>query len=107
MSYVPSGRLKEIYYGLWCPFCDKPEVKTKKILNLVQALEYVEAQENPGFKDRVWQGISNYIPSNDCFIELSWEEDDDLDPDFPAADLKLLAEVFEIDFNETLFEVSW
>jgi hypothetical protein len=101
------GRLKEMYYGLWCPFCDKPEVLPRKVLNLVQALEYIEANGNPDYKERVWNGISDLITSNDCYIQILWEEDGDLDPDFPAEDLKLLAKVFEIDFNDTLFEVSW
>lgn len=105
------GSDTEIYNTSWCPNCDKPEVETVKILNLIKALRYIEVHyNNPGYKDRVWDGMYEYIPGNDCYFNFWFGEDEDDEPleddEKWLQDIKLLQDTFGLG-EEIIFHVSW
>ena len=92
---------KEMYYELFCPRCDKPEIETKKFYNLFRCMYYIEANGNLGYKERLWDYIVNDIQGNDSFIELY---NNDVDG---HKDIKLLFDIFNIKEESMTFYVSW
>jgi len=108
------GQPKETYYTKWCPRCDKPPLHTTQTLNLIQALQYIEANGHPGFYDRVWKTLCNrdVIRGNDMTIDIFKADPEDLEFEDEEGlklqeDLKIIEEVFNINVDEVLFEVSW
>lgn len=93
------GGKMEMYYGPWCPVCDKPEIKSISTLNLVQALDHLEAIGNPGIKRRVWESLLDYI-RNDTYFEYFLGDAD------TSPDLYLLKS--HLGLGESIvFHVSW
>ena len=92
---------KKMYYKLWCPRCDKPKVEDMKILNLLKCLHHIEAIGNPGYKERVWNYLSDSIQGNESIVALYNEQTDD------NKDIKLLFDIFDIKDESMLFFVSW
>lgn len=110
---------QEAYSGAWCPRCDKPEIKEVKTLNLIKALRYIEANGNPGFKDRVWRSLcdDDSIKGNDSSFTMYFEdpefyesfEDDEEFNEYNKQryrDEKLLMDTFGLSDKMT-FEVRW
>jgi hypothetical protein len=103
------------YYGLWCPRCDKPEIKTTQSLNLIKALRYIQANGRPGAYERVWEivDVSNDTSTTLCLKESLKDniDDDELKPgdnDYEAyLDVIAIEEAFGIDFDEILWQISW
>lgn len=109
----------QVYYGTWCPRCDKPEIKTVPTLNLLRVLYHIEAIGHPGFKDRVWGNLcdTGSIKGNDSVFELYFEdqafyESFETDPEFEESDKqqyrdeKLIMETFGLS-DYIIFDVSW
>ena len=112
---------KEMYYEPWCPRCEKPEFKTIRTLNLIQALEHVAVVKGEsrdplrGYPRRFkTQLFDTYGYSNDSFFTYFFG-DEELDPEPRDADSaqfvrdeKLLMEVFGFEPGDSVvFEVSW
>lgn len=91
---------KKIYYGAFCPLCDKPEIETKEFYNLFRCMYHIEALGNPGYKKRMWEYLFDDILGNDSFLTLANECDDN-------EDIKLLFDTFNIKDETMLFYVSW
>ena len=91
----------DMYYRVWCPICEKPEVKTSPTLNFLQVVKHLEAKypdrlvtweqswasrNDPeplvSHKDALWDLLCDRI-RNDVYVSLgfkSWYEEQD-DPD--------------------------
>lgn len=97
-----------LYNIPWCPRCDKPTIIMVPTLNFIQALEYIEAQGHPGFKNRVWKYMNDYI-SNDTSTWLYFIKESERDEygDGVYEDLKLIKDVFNIATDGIMVEVSW
>lgn len=122
----------DMYYEPWCPACDKPEAKSVRVLNFIKCLRHIAAITNDkdtgsysdnsrksGYETRVWEHLDEQIKGNDSYFK--WEPGYDYEfcyvyrgdgkPDDDGvlnADLKLLADTFDIDHNHgVVFEVSW
>lgn len=95
------GRKKEMYYGLWCPICEKPLPESMDFYNLYRCMYHIEALGNPGYKDRMWRKIAADIQGNDSFIEIykDWDPED--------GDIELLFDTFNIKEESMQFYVSW
>ena len=92
---------KEMYYKLFCPRCDKPQLETKSFYNLFRCMYHIEAIGYPGYKDRLWDKISEHIHGNDSFIEIYKNECD------VNEDIKLLFDTFNLKDQSVSFYVSW
>jgi hypothetical protein len=92
---------KKIYYGAFCPLCDKPQIETKEFYNLFRCMYHIEALGNPGYKKRMWENLSDQIQGNDSFIEIYNEECDS------DEDIKLLFDTFDIKDESISLFVSW
>ena len=113
MKCEKCGRKQFLYKEKhWCRVCDKPEIKeTKKYsLNLVQALEHLEAIGERGIKQRLIEFLANNFKLiNNSFLDLQLTTyynylKDCNDP--IAKDFLILRDVFNIE-DEITFEVSW
>ena len=100
----------DMYYGKWCPICDKPQTYQKTILNLIRALRHIEfARDLPEYKDRMWDLFINmgYIERSESYFDFSFVDLDEYD-DNELADIKVLMEVFGFKENDEItFYVSW
>lgn len=92
---------KKMYYQLFCPRCDKPELETRSFYNLFRCMYYIEANGNPGYKERLWDYLVEDVQGNDSYIEIWREQGDDNE------DIKLLFDRFDIKDETYLFYVSW
>ena len=105
------GNEKEMYYKPWCPRCEKPDVRGGQVLNLIQALRYIEVNGYPGFKQRVWRNLLDLeLIRNDSMFMLELPTDEDersaYDVDW-LADLDTIRNVFRIQGDSVIMEVSW
>lgn len=106
---------KRMYYGLWCPKCDKPQIETKKSLNLIKALYHLEALGHTGLKDKVWPALCNCFNfTNDgsfTFYLDSFDDEEELSEDGKKIEVlrKLIVETWNLEEEEDSieFEVSW
>lgn len=100
------GDEKEVYYDLWCPVCEKPELKPIQTLNLIQALRHVRAvsgldYHNRDTKDWHWF-CENCNFTNDSYVHWA-PYDQELPPSFEK-----LVELFNIDREDgVIFHISW
>lgn len=96
------GKSKIMYYGEYCPRCEKPQPKTMTYYNLIECLYYIEATGHPGFKDKFWDMLlimTNF--KNDSKVTLCNE---------PAYADPLIKELFDkmgIEKEDMEFEISW
>lgn len=104
-----------IYYRPWCPICEKPEWEQLgadgKFINMIQALEHLEASGHTGIKDRIW----NYVADqgsimNDAITSVSFWGDEDNEQ--LRADFETFAKAFDLtpdQFGDISFsaEFSW
>jgi hypothetical protein len=81
---------------------NKPKINTWNIevLDILQALKYIESQGHKGFKHNVWdrwcdEGV---IPGNDCIIEYHFDKEDEDDA--------LIQKTFDLK-DSAYFNVSW
>ena len=85
----------------------KPDVKTVRTLDLLDALAYIEHEHNiPGYKDEVWGWLSDMIPGNDCFVHSYIDNYDEYDEPMQSY-LKLLIDTFDLHEGVVLFEICW
>jgi hypothetical protein len=89
---------KDMYYKLWCPRCDKPQLETQEFFNFIRCVRHIEVIGNPGYKERVWNHIMDYVQGNDSMITLTNDE---------SKDIKLLFDTFDIKQESMNFFVSW
>jgi len=96
------GRDKQMYYGLWCPICEKPMPESTTFYNLLKCMYHIEALGHKGFKDKLWTEIC-YIHnvSNDIMIEISNCDGEGSD------EVKLLFDTFKIKEESMSFYISW
>jgi hypothetical protein len=92
---------KQMYYKVFCPRCDKPQLETKSFYNLFKCMYHIEAIGSPGYKQRLWENLSDQIQGNDSFIQIYEEECDENE------DIKLLFDTFDIKEESVSFYVSW
>lgn len=96
-----------MYYGWWCPRCDKPELITTTSLNLLKVLRYLDCRRL-GLKNRIWNYLTSYeILSNNSRVFINFkdfEENLEIKKDFELM-LKEFPEAVEDD--GILFDVSW
>jgi len=96
----------DMYYGLWCPRCEKPPVKTYVCINLVKMLRYLEVKR-PGIKDRIWRVISDHI-GNNTIVDIDFGDEmqdcltDDLEDDY-----ELMIKEYPEAKGDMSFEISW
>lgn len=65
------GTEKQMYYGEWCPRCDKPMPKMVKCLNLIQTLNHLEL-DIPGIKDALWERMCDLdLIRNDSYSNFT------------------------------------
>ena len=97
------GRQKQMYYGLWCPICEKPLAESTTFYNLYRCMYHIEALGHPGYKDRLWNYVcdANNV-ANDVMIELYNDVSDE-----PNPDIKLLFDTFNIKEESMNFYISW
>ncbi len=105
------GNEKEMYYKPWCPRCEKPDVRGGQVLNLIQALRYIEVNGWPGFYNRVWRNLMDLdlIRNDSTFIlELPTNEESraTYDPDWLDY-LDTIRDIFRIQGDSIIMEVSW
>ena len=86
---------------------NKPEVKSAKTLNLLDALHYIEhTHDIPGYKDEMMGWLADVIPGNDCFIYAYVDMYEEFDEPMSTY-LKLLKDTFELHEGRILFEICW
>lgn len=114
-----------VYYGEWCPRCEKPEVVQKPVMNFLKAMYHVdrivynELNQNidpPGKREFwLWLCDSNMI-SNDSYFNTDFAEwyyemvDHDNDPDYEIMRtyMKNFIDTFELEGKgDIIWEVSW
>lgn len=110
------NKAKAVYYGSWCPRCEKPEAKTVTFLNLFQALHHIQAQGHSGYKDRMLEVMRDDCRfGNDIYLDFHFgdmiQEEDDPETGvnyyaFRQADLKLLKDTFDLG-DQILLYISW
>lgn len=107
---VKCGRKMEMYYVLWCPFCDKPKVENLPVLNYIQAMRHLEIIGHKGMKDRLTSKFldhDNY--HNDSLFYLKFiDEKDEMNYDKEYVnDLKIIKEVFDIKTDYVILDISY
>lgn len=96
---------KEMYYGLWCPRCDVPEIVVTKELNFIQALEHLEAIGHKGIKGRLWEYATQFYSfSNDS---LFWMHLEKVEFEQINKDLELIKKTWDIKEDGINMNVSW
>ena len=108
MKCPTCGKKKKIYYGEWCPKCEKPELEVIAHLNFIKCLDYLEANGNAGIKSRLWDYCLDDLENDKSFtlsLEL-YEDEEDADPQI-VADLKLIQTVWDIKEDSIVMDVSW
>jgi len=96
------GREKQMYYGLWCPICEKPLPESTTFYNLLKCMYHIEALGHIGFKDRLWKELcDSYNFHNDITIELSNCDGES------SKEMQLLFETFNIKEESMNFYISW
>ncbi len=103
------GTELKVYYKWFCPKCEKPEPKVQTIYNLIRCLYYIEANGHPGFKKTAWDYIGEtYNFSNDTVIGIYCPTEEDItDYGDDSKLISLIFEVFDIEGDTALFEISW
>jgi hypothetical protein len=98
----------EVYYGIWCPRCDKPEAKLEPKLNLIQCLRYLEANGHEGIRDRVWNYVRDSL-KNDTGFYMFFPSDEERQEysEQELSDLDLIKSTWDIKDNSVLMWVSW
>lgn len=101
------GRPMKMYYQPWCPICEPPKLESEPVLNLIQALECLEAVGHEGIKERLW-GILCEFAINDTAFWLDFDAVDFLGliDDQYVVDLEVLRIVFELPQKVLMF-TSW
>lgn len=123
----------EMYYKPWCPHCEKPQRQSRETLDLIPALEHIEAitgdKGHPmpgypqssmlinGYKDRMWDWMiwREVVRSNDSYTAFIRPDDTDViawqydfQNDQQRQDVKLFCDTFDIDdTNGVLLDISW
>ena len=97
----------QMYYIPWCPVCEKPSAENTPLLNLIQALDHLEAIGHSGIKNRFWSDNCDHL-KNDTAVWLtalpsSWDDERSKQQ---SLDLELLKTTFGID-DATLLFISW
>ena len=91
---------KIMYYREYCPKCEKPKPKIQ--YNLIECLYYIEANGQPGFKEKFWDMLLDEEEvMNDTALKL-WND--------PTGTNPLLKELFKkmkIKDKTMWFETSW
>jgi hypothetical protein len=106
------GGKMSMYYGLWCPKCDKPKINTKQSLNLIKALYHLEAIGNKGLKDKVWPILCDvYTFSNDSSFDFYLPSDEEIAEDEVIPEIaelvRLVRDTWDIKKDSISMEVSW
>lgn len=119
------GEDKQMYYSLWCPLCEKPQIKSCPTLNFLQAQYHVDRKvygetdsniDPPGKRD-VWMGLCDggWI-RNDSTTYLPLVPAAEGDGSIGALDdnaikyLQALVKEFNLDAKENdnlQYEISW
>lgn len=92
-----------------CPNCEKPEPVVTMELNLIQALEHLEAIGHDGIKDRIWDCLlKNYDVRNDSGFYLSMPDESERDEyeNQEWEDFQLFKNTWDIDDGIQVW-VSW
>jgi predicted amidophosphoribosyltransferase len=90
-----------MYYKIYCPRCEKPEVEVLKYYNLIKCLYYIEVSWIPGFKNQFWEHLcKDYDFTNDSTIEIYNDE-------HSHSTVKTLFKKMGIKKDCYLFEISW
>ena len=114
-----------VYYGHWCPRCEKPKEEQRPVMNLLKAMYHVdrvcynELNQNvdPPGKRAFWLMMceSNMI-NNDSFFSTDFAEwyyemenyDNDPDYDVMRTYMKNFIDTFELEGRgDVIWEVSW
>ena len=96
----------DMYYGTWCPSCDKPEplVEQKGAYALIPLLEHMNVvTEDDEFRERVWDYLCeryDYEFRNDSYLEI------DLDDDGLSEEFKQIKATWNLN-STVLTWVSW
>lgn len=114
-----SGQL-EMYYSLWCPRCDKPEIITTKTLNLIKVLRFliVNGEISEAEKKIIWPKI--HFSGNNCHVAIgfnTWAKDiaKEIEDGFTEEEIENVA-IIKVakaihkhygDDNDILWEISW
>lgn len=107
------GNKLDMYYGLWCPSCTKPENLIDNIVNvnLIQMLNWCERRRE-GIKERVWSRLcDDCLIQNDTMIRFNINENfsewiqSETNIEL-IEDLKFILNHFQ-KFNITVFDISW
>lgn len=118
------GNEKIMYYGPWCPRCEKPEFKPFMALNLIKALAHIDTlypedtDQFTGYNRRFWLRVCDFTNLNNnsvvfyCFVDdyedPSWMAPEELEQHKKVlADDNLFKEVFGIEENGVWFHASW
>jgi len=101
------GRPMQMYYEPWCPICEPPKLEGEPVLNLIQALDYLEAIGHEGIKERLWRQLCEHA-TNDTAFYFSFDSTDFLGlvDDRYVVDLEILRIVFDLPQTVLLF-TSW
>lgn len=108
----------DMYYGPWCPRCDKPQRKTIQHLNLLQAMRHTLAVHYPdekkndldGIYRKVWLALCDTDLRNnaDIFIPIAEMAKDDYNDEEIREFLTHMVNDFDLTEGENLlWEVSW
>ncbi len=103
------GRAKKMYYRIFCPVCEKPEIKLEPTLNFLECLYHLEAIGYEGIKDRVWKYCCdhNIMKSNDSYMNFSFYQDEDETEEQFNIDKQIIKREFSIKEDSIIFWVSW
>lgn len=99
------GSKKQMYYGVWCPVCDKPKAENGR-LNAIKCLRHLEAIGYAGIEDRLWrEWCDMYGFHNDSFATIF--APDSTDTGTYINDMGTLWLAFGIEGDSVEFEFSW
>jgi len=103
MKCKKCGREMVMYYGYWCPICNKPKIKSEPTLNLIKCLVHLEAIGYIGIRDRVWTVLCDKI-RNDSYYDLCFNDESN---GIDSRDLLLIKETWNIQDDCILMDISW
>lgn len=116
-----SGKL-DVYYGKWCPRCDKPEIQKTKTLNLIKVFRYLIAHDEISQRDKknTWSWLAecgsinndsyNHIEFSICSQDLVAEFEDGEMLDEDEKSFLKVSQAIEKHFgkdDDILWEISW
>lgn len=109
------GDKLQMYYRPWCPKCDKPQLNSHLVLNLIQALDHIGVVTNDeGYKRRMWSVLIDLeiIRTNDSYEKWWLNETDEEWDDYTftkqnVKDINLFNETFDLIGKQVLLEISW